>query len=147
MSYLQAIEEQIVGRLTPLQAKHFFHLFNAPDTRNVLNPQAKALVFFAGESISEPQPNQVPIANQTQIKLYQDSVLRWAIALQLVNLQTHTPIYPLIEAIESQLTGFYPTVPGTNLEFFIPSGTNFQSLDNGAQWKYVLNFSIRKYAR
>lgn len=146
MGYLQAIEEQVVTRLAPLQSEHFFHLFNAPDTRNVLNPQAKALVFFAGESLSEPQADQVPIAGQT-IKLYQDSVLRWAIALQLVNLQTHTPIYPLIEAIELKLAGFYPIVPGENLEFFIPGGTNFQSLDSGAQWKYVLNFSIRKYAR
>lgn len=146
MLYLQDIEQQIIDRLSPLQAQHLFHLFNHPDTRNILNPQAKVLVFFAGQSLTEPQADQVPIAGQ-RIKLYQDATLRWSVSLQLVNLQTHTPIYPLIEAIQTELSGFYPIVPTVNLSFFVPEDIAFRALNAGAQWQYVMNFSIRKFAR
>lgn len=146
MLYLREIEKQIVERLAPLQAEHYFHLFNEPDTRNVLNPQAKALVFFSGQSFSEPQIDQIPTPTR-QIRLHQEAVLRWSISLQLVNLQTHTPIYDLIEAVQEKLAGFYPVVPSINLGFLIPDNIDFRALSDGAQWQYSLNFSLRKFAR
>jgi hypothetical protein len=147
MLYLREIEAQLVERLTPLQAEHLFHLYNAPDTRNVLNPQAKALVFFAGQSLSEPQVEQVPIPGRRQIRLYQEGNLRWSVSLQLVNLQTHTPVYPLIEAIQAALAGFYPLTDLGSFSCFVPEDINFRSLKDGAAWQYILNFSLRKFAR
>lgn len=146
MLYLLEIEKQIVERIAPLQSEHYFYLFNEPDTSNVLNPQAKALVFFSGQSFSQPQVDQIPVPS-SQIRLYQEAVLRWSISLQLVNLQTHTPIYALIEAVQEKLAGFYPVVPSVNLGFLIPDNVDFRSLKDGAQWQYSLNFSLRKFAR
>lgn len=140
------IEQAIVNQLTPLQAENLFHLFNAPDTRNVLNPQAKAMLFFAGESFAPPIPN-IGRVNTNPVKLHQDSTLQWAIVVDLVNLQTHAPIYPLLEAIQNTLSGFAPQVSGLTLGYLVPESVNFISLAEGAKWKYRLNFSLKKYSR
>jgi hypothetical protein len=140
----KAVEDAIVGRLAPLQSANLFHLFNAPDTRNVLNPQAKAMVFFAGESFSPPSPLVGnPFGNP--VTLSQDSTLQWAIVLDLVNLQTHAKIYPLIEAVKLALSGFTPEVEELSLGHLIPDSINFISLHDGAAWKYRIMFSLKKY--
>lgn len=138
------IEDAIVSQLAPLQAANLFHLFNAPDTRNVLNPQAKAMIFFAGESFSPPSP-LVSFTLDNPVTLSHDSVLQWAIVLDLVNLQTHAKIYPLIEAVKLALSGFTPEVEGLSLGYLVPSSIDFVALHDGAAWKYRLMFSLKKY--
>jgi hypothetical protein len=138
------IEDEIVSQLAPLQAANLFHLFNAPDTKNVINPQAKVMIFFAGQSFSAPNPLVGnPLGNP--VILSQDSILRWAIVLDFVNLQTHVQAYPLIEAITLALSGFTPDVEGLSLGYLIPGDVEFVSLHDGAAWKFRLMFSLNKY--
>jgi hypothetical protein len=127
---IQELEQAIAHQLLPLEQQGV-RILNTPQSVKA-QFAAQALVFWGGLS-SDSSSNIQPVQ--------QKDTHRFVINLQLEDMRSQQPIYPMIERIRELLTGFNPG--GTHYR----TGTlSMQSADyvsyKEAVWLYSLNFSL-----
>lgn len=132
---IKEIEEAIVTQLTPLLNSGVAILNTPKDTSRVIQRCADLLVFYSGKSIDPPSGKQS--------KVIQKQTLNFAVNLRLVDLRTHTKAYPILEEIQSLLSGWTPptTIEGLRLGFFYQTAEDYVSLEKGV-WIYTQSYSI-----
>ena len=128
---LTAIEIAIVDRLDPLQDMGL-EILNSPKPNRVKR-RAQALVFFSG-SADEPPGAEGTLAR---------SRLAFTINLQLEDLRSHQPAYPLIMELRRLMQGWSPPIDRRVGRFFL-QGIDYQpyAQEEKLLWTYNLTFSL-----
>ncbi len=127
---LEEIEKAIATQLGSLQSSGV-RVLNAPaNGRNAIAYKASVLIYWAGASSEEGSGGQ------------ETESLRFAINVQLENLNSHTPAYSIIRQIRQLLKGFSPSVGNQyRVGFLKPLSVDYVALKDG-DWLYSMSFSL-----
>jgi len=124
---LQEIEAAITQHLEALVVDKPLRLRAFPDNPRELGlptPRGQILVGYKRSSFRK----------MGDFPLSMEMLSEWEISLQLMNLRTHTGVYPLLDLLRTSLLGFVP-LAGMDRGMY-PTSEAFSDLDEGT-WYYT----------
>lgn len=137
MSHLEAIEDDIVAKLTAdITDVHVQSYPSNPNNYQLIHPNGALLVRYLGSNYTEPDPNSKKV-------LVQDRVHEWEITVLDKNLRltkAHQGVYGRIEQVRESLSGYtISTLPDATILF--PIRDDFIGTQGG-RWQYEIVFGF-----